>query len=137
LIVFSGLVVCSFLTSPAASTRAAPFALSPLDYDIVYVRVPRPGDNTNSFWPDATTPLFLDAAADLMLLTMAAKNSFGAGVSGAVVDPYVSYDARRWSSRNFPNFAANPYSTRADSVTRSLATGRYIASISPRARLRD
>ena len=52
-------------------------ALSQLDYDIVYVRVPRPGDNTNSFWLDATTPLFLDARADLMLLHLDGNEEVG------------------------------------------------------------
>jgi hypothetical protein len=79
--------------------------LSQIDYDIVYVRVPRPGDNTNSFWPDATTPLFLDAAADLMLLHPDGTEEvlFSAGVNGAVVDPYVSYDARSVVFAFFPN----------------------------------
>ena len=110
-IFLSVLVVCSFLTSPAASTRAAglfgfsPQALSPLDYDIVYVRVPRPGNNTNSFWPDATTPLFPDAAADLMLLHPDGSEEvlFSAGANGAVVDPYLSYDARSVVFAFFPN----------------------------------
>lgn len=79
-------------------SRSTVFAqqLSPIDYDIVYVRALRHGDNTNTFWPDATTPLMPEPGADLMLLHPDGREDvlFSAGANGAVIDPYVSYDAR-------------------------------------------
>ena len=39
-----------------------------VDYDIVYVRQPRFGDNTNTLWPEVFHPARLDPGADLMLL---------------------------------------------------------------------
>ena len=38
------------------------------DYDIVYVRAPRKGDNVGTNWTEISNPLFMDAGADLMLL---------------------------------------------------------------------
>jgi len=39
-----------------------------VDYDIVYVRAPRFGDNQNSNWAEVFNPGVMDAGADLMLL---------------------------------------------------------------------
>ena len=39
-----------------------------LPYDIVYVRQPRMGDQTFTWWPEVFHPARLDAGADLMLL---------------------------------------------------------------------
>ena len=39
-----------------------------LDYDIVYVRAPRNGDDVGTNWAEVASPLFLDAGADLLLL---------------------------------------------------------------------
>ena len=81
-----GLAVCPdwFSSSPAAQT------LPPINYDIVYVRSPRPGNNTNTFWSDAITPLFLDPGADLVLLHPNGSEEvlFDAGADGSVMDPY-------------------------------------------------
>ena len=38
------------------------------DYDIVYVRAPRKGDDVGTNWTEFSNPLFMDAGADLMLL---------------------------------------------------------------------
>src|SRR5262249_33687921 len=38
------------------------------DYDIVYVRAPRKGDDVGTNWPEISNPHFMDAGADLMLL---------------------------------------------------------------------
>ena len=68
-----------------------------VDYDIVYVRTPRGGDEVNSRWPEAFNPTNVDGDADLMLLRRDAEEPevlFDAGQFGAVVDPVVSFDAR-------------------------------------------
>ena len=46
----------------SASSEAA------VNYDIVYVRAPRFGDNENSLWPEIFHPARLDPGSDLMLL---------------------------------------------------------------------
>ncbi|HEX5734306.1 MAG TPA: BACON domain-containing carbohydrate-binding protein [Blastocatellia bacterium] len=96
-----GLAVCPdwFSSPPAAQT------LPPINYDIVYVRSPRPGNNSNTFWSDAITPLFLDPGADLVLLHPNGSEEvlFDGGPDGSVMDPYVSYDARSVVFTYFPN----------------------------------
>jgi Hydrazine synthase alpha subunit middle domain/Viral BACON domain len=104
LILFSAfLVFICFpsLLSPVITAQG----LTPINYDIVYVRSPRPGDNANTFWSDAVTPLLLDAGADLMLLHPDGSEEilFNAGANGAVMDPYVAYDARSVVFAYFPN----------------------------------
>ena len=88
-----------FSSSPAAQS------LPPINYDIVYVRSPRPGNNSNTFWSDAITPLFLDPGASLMLLHPNGSEEvlFSAGANGSVMDPSVSYDARSVVFTYFPN----------------------------------
>ncbi len=71
------------------------------DYDIVYVRAPLtvPGkggkDVPAPVWPDAGAPLALRAPTDLMLLHPDGKEEvLVEGGTGAIADPYVSFDAR-------------------------------------------
>jgi uncharacterized protein (TIGR03437 family) len=80
-------------------------SLPPINYDIVYVRVPRPGDNVNSTWPEVVTPLIPDPGADLMLLHPNGTDEvlFDGGPDGAIMDPYVSYDAKSVVFSYFPN----------------------------------
>ncbi len=75
-------------------------------YDIVYVRAPRYGDNTNTSWPDTTRPMEPDPGADLRLLhpdcteeVLFPLPSHQALVdapiaNGSVSDPFVSFDGR-------------------------------------------
>lgn len=110
LIPFSILLAFIFFPSLFSQSTTAQ-GLAPINYDIVYVRSPRPGDDTNTFWPDAVTPLLLDAGADLMLLHADGSEEvlFAAGADGAVVDPSVSDDARTVVFAYFPNVRnANP-----------------------------
>ncbi len=63
-------------------------------YDVVYVRQPRFGDNTNTTWPEVAHPASIDPGADLMLLHPdGSEELLVAGGSGAVTDPFVSFDA--------------------------------------------
>jgi Hydrazine synthase alpha subunit middle domain len=64
-----------------------------LDYDIVYVRGPRRGDEVGTNWAEVSSPLFMDAGADLMLLHPdGTEEVLVAGGKGSVVDPMVSFD---------------------------------------------
>jgi len=80
-------VVSLVLASHAAASAA------PLPYDIVYVRQPRYGDDTNTTWPEVFHPARIDPGADLMLLHPdGTEEVLVAGGDGAVTDPFVSFD---------------------------------------------
>ncbi|MBN9120190.1 MAG: hypothetical protein J0I06_13675 [Planctomycetes bacterium] len=64
-----------------------------LDYDIVYVRAPRKGDNVGTNWPEISNPVFMDPGADLMLLRPdGTEEVLVKGGAGSVTDPVVSFD---------------------------------------------
>jgi hypothetical protein len=66
-----------------------------VDYDIVYVRQPRFGDNTNTTWPEVFHPAEIDPGADLMLLHPdGSEEVLVDGGHGSVTDPVLSFDAR-------------------------------------------
>ena len=104
LISFSPLLIFIFFPSLFSQSITAQ-QMSPVNYDIVYVRSPRPGDDANTFWSDAITPLLLAAGADLILLHPdgSEETLFDAGENGAVMDPFISYDARSVVFAYFPN----------------------------------
>ena len=63
------------------------------DYDIVYVRVPRKGDDVVSKWPEIAHPVAMDAGGDLMLLHPdGSEELLVEGGKGSVTDPVVSLD---------------------------------------------
>ena len=66
------------------------------DYDIVYVRAQRAGDEVHRrFYTDIAAPLFLEAGADLMLLHPdGSEELLVAGGKGSVTDPVVSLDGQ-------------------------------------------
>lgn len=68
-------------------------AAQPLDYDLVYVRQPRFGDETNTTWPEIFHPARADPGADLMLLHPDGSEEVlvDCGVC-SVTDPFVSFD---------------------------------------------
>src|SRR5260370_277607 len=68
---------------------------SVVDYDIVYVRAPRFGDDHPSRWPEVFAPGRLDPGADLMLLHPdGTEEVLVAGGRGSVTDPFISFDAQ-------------------------------------------
>jgi len=74
--------------SPGMATAA-------VDYDIVYVRQPRFGDNTNTTWAEVAHPASLDPGADLILLHPdGTEEVLVTGGNGSVADPFVSFDAQ-------------------------------------------
>ncbi len=71
------------------------------DYDIVYVRAPRLMKGADGkerpalVWPNAAEPEKLQASTDLMILHPdGSEEVLVAGGSGAIADPYVSFDAQ-------------------------------------------
>ncbi|MCO6459474.1 MAG: hypothetical protein J5I93_29530 [Pirellulaceae bacterium] len=65
------------------------------DYPIVYVRVPRRGDDVVSKWPEIAHPVELDAGGDLMLLQPdGSERVLVAGGKGSITDPVVSLDGQ-------------------------------------------
>ncbi|MBI3796891.1 MAG: DUF11 domain-containing protein [Deltaproteobacteria bacterium] len=77
-----------------------------VNYDLVYVRAPRYGDNDNTVWPDTVRPLVPDPGADLRLLhpncteeLLFPRSEHQSLVdaplgNGSVSDPNVSFDGQ-------------------------------------------
>lgn len=81
------------LTAMLALALAMPAAA--VTYDVVYVRQPRFGNNTNTTWPEVAHPARIDPGADLMLLHPdGSQEVLVAGGVGAVTDPFVSFDGQ-------------------------------------------
>jgi hypothetical protein len=65
------------------------------DYDIVYVRAPRYGDEKRTRWAEFSDPTRMEPGADLMLLHPDGKEEvLVSGKDGSVMDPYVSFDGK-------------------------------------------
>src|SRR5262249_25114934 len=63
------------------------------NYDIVYVRAPRHGDERRTDWAEFSDPTRMERGADLMLLHPDGKEEvLVSGENGSVMDPYVSFD---------------------------------------------
>ena len=67
-----------------------------IDYDIVYVRAPRAGDDTHKrFFADFSAPVTTERGADLMLLHPdGSEELLVKGGDGSVTDPMVSFDGQ-------------------------------------------
>ena len=64
------------------------------DFPIVYVRVPRKGDDVVSKWPEIAHPVELDPGGDLILLHPdGSEEVLVTGGKGSVTDPVVTFDA--------------------------------------------
>lgn len=105
-----GLALSAFAASPSASWAQDEETLYPdpidlnvpsirsdptirYDYDIVYVRVPRKGDDVVSKWPEIAHPVSMDAGGDLMLLHPdGSEEVLVEGGAGSVTDPMLSFD---------------------------------------------
>ena len=65
------------------------------DYDIVYVRAPRFGDEKATRWAEVFNPLSVDPGSDLVLLHPNGREEMLVeGGKGAVADPFVSFDGQ-------------------------------------------
>lgn len=109
---FGTLVVA--LAAFVATARDAP-ARGSVDYDIVYVRQPRYGDNANTTWPEVFHPAELEPGADLMLLHPdGSEEVLVAGGNGSVTDPVLSFDARNVYYSWFPDLRPSAINTQRD-----------------------
>ena len=64
------------------------------DFDIVYVRAPRKGDDKQIAWTEVFAPLRAEPGSDLMLLHPDGKEEvLVAAGDDAITDPFVSFDA--------------------------------------------
>jgi hypothetical protein len=78
-------------------TKVPPIASDPTvryDYDIIYVRARRAGDEVHKrFYTDFSQPVTLEPGADLMLLRPdGTEDLLAAGGKGSITDPMVSFD---------------------------------------------
>lgn len=63
------------------------------DYDIVYVRQPRHGEDKRPGWAEFSDPTRMELGSDLMLLRPdGSEEVLVSGQDGSVMDPYVSFD---------------------------------------------
>ncbi|MCG8464696.1 MAG: hypothetical protein MI750_07585 [Xanthomonadales bacterium] len=70
-------------------------AAAAVDYDIVYVRQVRFGDETNTTWPEIFHPGLIDPGADLMLLHPDGSEEVLVDCTDcSVTDPVMSFDAQ-------------------------------------------
>jgi len=77
------------------ASLAPDLRLDAVDYDIVYVRQARFGDDENTWWPEVFHPCRIDPGADLMLLHPdGSEEVLVEGGHGSVTDPFVSFDGR-------------------------------------------
>ena len=89
------------------------------DYDIVYVRAPRYGDDKQIAWSEVFAPLRAEPGSDLMLLHPDGKEEvlIAAG-DDAITDPFISFDGETVYFARYHNIkkpgAAKPVSASAD-----------------------
>jgi hypothetical protein len=111
------------------SVKDAPLNVSPphisaakgikYDYDIVYVRAPRHGDDKSIAWSEVFAPLRAEPGSDLMLLHPDGTEEvlIEAG-DDAITDPFVSFDGQAVYFARYHNIkkpgAAKPVSVSAD-----------------------
>lgn len=83
------------LTLAILCIATAALAAQDVDYDIVYVRQPRAGDNAHVKWPEVFHPALIEPGCDLMLLHPDGSEEVlvDAG-DGACTDPFVSFDGK-------------------------------------------
>ena len=75
-----------------------------VDYDIIYLRAPRQGDNQNTTWPEVFHPASMEPGTDLVLLhSDGAEEVLIAAGNGAVMDPVLSFDAAWVYYAKFPD----------------------------------
>jgi len=92
---FTLLAVLALVTAVSAQPGAIDIEpkAGKLDYDLVYVRMPRKGDKVGTNWTEISNPTFMDPGADLMLLHPdGAEEVLVKGGPGSVTDPLVSFD---------------------------------------------
>jgi hypothetical protein len=101
----AGVVCCSALADEeplfdqVLRTEIPPVATDPavkLEYDIVYVRAPRAGDEVHKrFFLDFSSPVVMEPGADLMLLHPdGSEELLVAGGDGSITDPVISFDGQ-------------------------------------------
>jgi len=96
LLVSSSVLAQDKSEKPALNVNPAPIRADgsvKYDYDIVYVRAPRKGDDKQIAWTEVFNPLRAEPGSDLMLLHPDGKEEVlvPAG-DDAVADPFVSFD---------------------------------------------
>jgi len=97
---FTSLLLCFVVVfTPVVASKTAP-----VNYDIVYVRQPRAGDDQHIKWPEAFRPAQIQAGADLILLHPDGSEEVLVDAKhGAVTDPFISFDAKWVYYSYFPD----------------------------------
>lgn len=92
-LLFAGFLVISGALIPVITASPVVAAPPVLNYDIIYVRQPRNGDDNNTTWPEVFHPARLDPGADLMLLHPDGSEEILVDCTiCSVTDPFVSFN---------------------------------------------
>jgi len=109
------LPVASLLWMVVLTAASALPAAAAVNFDIVYVRQPRFGDQINTTWPEVFHPGRIDPGADLMLLRPdGSEEVLVAGGNGSVTDPMLSFDAQWVYYSYFPDMRPSAINTQRD-----------------------
>ncbi len=102
----------------SASALAAPG----VDFDIIYVRAPRYGDDQNTRWQEVKIPVKGEPGTDLMLLHPdGSEEVLFHGGNGAVADPVLSFDAGTVYFSYFPDMRVGALNYQRDYAPRDGA----------------
>jgi hypothetical protein len=132
---FLALVILATITVVGAvtagpGTKARPLNINPppiasdpsvrYDYDIVYVRAPRQGDDKQIAWTEVFSPLRAEPSSDLMLLHPDGREEIlVAAGDDAITDPFVSFDGEWVYYARFHN-VRKPGTAKPTSVSSDL-----------------
>lgn len=112
----TALALLLFLSSLATAQT------SQVNYDIVYVRQERFGDQTFTWWPEVFHPARLDVGADLMLLHAdGSEEVLVDGGIGGVTDPVVSFDGQSVFFARFADLRSESLNPQRDFLPRAGA----------------
>lgn len=88
-------LVSSFIFLVLSMSLLPNVSYAAVDYDIVYVKQPRLGDEQHVKWPEVFHPAKIEPNSDLMLLHPdGSEEVLVDATNGAVTDPFVSFDGK-------------------------------------------
>jgi hypothetical protein len=103
------------------------------DYDIVYVRAPRKGDNKQIAWADVFAPLRAEPGSDLVLLHPDGKEEvLVVAKEDAIADPFVSFDGEWVYYARFHNVheqASDLFTPRSSDIFKIHVKSRKIVQL--------
>jgi hypothetical protein len=112
-------ILAGLVTTPPGAVVQAQQAGS-VPYPLVYVRAPRLGDTTLTHWPEVMNAIRQEPGSDLILRQPSGSEEvlFAAG-NGGVMDPVVSFDARKVLFAYSPDLRASALNSQRANAPRA------------------